>query len=118
MITDFQKLISSAGISYGIIGAELSFAYCDVFETVRICTQHEIAVLGVEIFEVTKDDKYQAKGFSDYTLVMHNWSRFVKDNNNLAVEFIQRNPFDNGHVYVFTTCSRTEYSDLDTGGSR
>jgi hypothetical protein len=118
MTIDFQKLISSAGISYRTIGAELAFAYCDVFETVRICTQHEIAVLGVEIFEITKDGKYQAKGFSNYTLVMPDWSRFVKDNNALAVGFIQRNPFDNGHVCVFTTCSRTEYSNLDTGGSR
>jgi hypothetical protein len=80
-----------------------------VSEVIRRCTENEIAVLGVQIFEV-RATGYFTKKLSDYDQQMgsgpkqqEGWTDYVKANNILAEEFVKLNPTGDDHVHVLTT---------------
>ncbi|HLJ88953.1 MAG TPA: hypothetical protein VKZ53_19190 [Candidatus Angelobacter sp.] len=53
------------------VGGELSFTFPEVLEIIMLCTINEIAVLGVEIFEVHSHG-YRTKTLSIYDQQMKN----------------------------------------------
>lgn len=109
----------------GAVGNELTFTFPDVLTAIRVCTENDIAVLGVEIFLV-QSNKFQASGCSTYDLQMgswgevgvSDWSRYVKYNNRLAEEFIRQNPTGDEHVYVLTNSSWQEFCQLQQKGRK
>ena len=118
MTNDFESIQSIADAAIGAIGDELTFAFSRVLEVIALCTTNEIAVLGVEIFEV-RSGGYSTVNLSTYEQQMgsdpkqrSDWADYVKANNVLADEFIRSNPTGDEHVYLLTTASWGEFCKI------
>src|SRR5271167_469943 len=120
MTRDFERIQAIADAGVGRTGNELTFPFPEVLEVIKLCTNNEIAVLGVEIFLV-KSDGYHALGCSDYDLQLMrkwhevqsaDWREYVTENNELADECVRRNPAGDDHVYILTTSSWREFCDI------
>jgi len=120
---DFERIREVAAVATGKVGDELTFPFPEVLSVVAICTRAEIAVLGIDLFEV-RSDGYSTKKLSlyshdqptqkrlDLTLRTSGWYAYVKASNTLAEEFIRENPSGDDHVYILTTASRKEFDDI------
>lgn len=117
MTQDIEKIRSITSLANTrTIGDELAFTYPEVINAIHQCTANQIAVLGVEIFQV-KSGQYYASGSSTYDLQMSkwdnvsakDWEQCVKENNLLAEESVCKNPTGDDHVYVLTTSSWREF---------
>lgn len=121
MTSDFGLLPGIADMASSTIGEELAFTFPEVLEAIRLCTENEIAVLGVEVFEVRREG-YATKNLSVYEQQVgrgpkqrEGWSEYVRANNLRAEEFASRNPTGDEHLYVLTAVSWKEYRELKTG---
>ena len=118
MTGDLEQVDSIARAASGrTIGNELAFTFPEVSEVVRRCTENQIAVLGMEVFEVTPNGTLTKK-LSVYDQQMgsgpeqrEGWADYVKANNALAEEFVGVNPSGDDHVYVLTTASWREFQE-------
>ena len=74
------------------IGGEPLFAMTEVSEAIVECTQHEIAVSGVELFKV-RPEGFLTEGIStcEVQLKGQTCQEFVVSNNSLASEFVHEN---------------------------
>ncbi len=98
------------------IGNEWLIPLPEVLQAITIATNHLIAVLGVECFEVLSDG-VQVGNYSGYEFsLLERWNHFVHQNNEAAVAFIGENPLPEGHGYIVTATSKTEYDELGTLG--
>jgi len=120
MTSDFEMVPSIASLAGGktVGGGELAFTFPEILEVIRLCTVNEIAVLGVEIFEV-RADGYYTKNWSVYDQQMkrspeqrQEWSTYVGENNAFAEEFIHLNRTGDDHIYVLTTSSWREFCKI------
>jgi hypothetical protein len=116
-IGDFEAIPAVAAAAAARVGNELLFPFSKAFEIVRLCSKHQIAVLGIELFAPRTEGAYQAMGFSDYDLRLKNnperaeeWLDYVKANNTQAEQFLTQNR-DN-HLIVFTTASWMEFREI------
>jgi len=96
----------------------LAFTFPEASEVIRLCTENEIAVLGVEVFEARLTG-YLTKNLSIYDqqtgsgpTEREGWADYVKTNNVLAAEFVKLNPVGDDHVYVLTTASWREFQEM------
>jgi hypothetical protein len=119
-MADFEQIQEIADAAVGRVGSELTFPFPEVLNVIELCSASEIAVLGVELFLV-KPDGYYACGSSDYDLKekqkwpvvqLADWPEYVRYNNGLAKECVQRNPLGDEHVYVLTTSSWREFCEI------
>jgi hypothetical protein len=116
MTSDLERIESIVRVAFGkTIGNELAFTFPEVLEVIKRCTMNEIAVLGVEVFEV-RPTGYLTKNLSVYDQQIGNgpkqqadWIDYVKANNILAEEFVKLHPTGDDHVYVLTTTSWREF---------
>jgi hypothetical protein len=120
MNRDFERIPGVKAATIGKVGEELTFPFPEVLEVIRLCSASEIAVLGVELFLV-KADGYYALGCSDYDLQEKqrwpvaqesSWPEYVRYNNNLAEEYVLRNPLGDEHAYVLTAASWKEIQQM------
>jgi hypothetical protein len=120
MIDDFTQIPAIAALAAGATGDELTFTFPEVLEAVKLCTSEQIAVLGVELFEV-RAGGYCTENLSVYDLqpqmkrgpgTKEGWPDYVRMNNALAEEFVRRNPAGDDHVYILTTSSWREFCAL------
>jgi len=98
----------------------LNFTFPEVLDVIRMCTGNDIAVLGVDVFEV-RADGYLTKQLSAYSygqkaqqelddkLRDQGWSSYVGASNELAGRFVREHPTGDDHVYVLTTSSWREF---------
>jgi hypothetical protein len=118
MTSDLEQVESIARVASGRTrGNELAFTFPEVSDVIRRCSENEIAVLGVEVFEV-RPTGYVTKKLSVYDQQMgrgpeqrEGWADYVKANNALAEEFVGLNPSGDDHVYVLTTASWREFQE-------
>lgn len=118
---DFQTIKEVLKTAAGKLdNDELLFTFPEVVDVIRLCTTHDIAVLGVELFQV-RPDGYYASGCSTYDLeemrkwpVVHpaNWPEYTKENNEKAEVFVRRNPLGDDHLYVLTASSWREFCEI------
>jgi hypothetical protein len=93
-------------------GHEIVFAYDEALSAIGIATDHEIAVLGLESFEV-RNDGLQPVDYSGYEFrVTGSWSEFVKTNNVEAERWIKEHPLGENHGYILTSTSKNEFASL------
>jgi len=113
MTRDFENLSKVKQIVNCSFGDEFCFTHTNAIKAVQICTENEVAVLGVEIYQVQGND-FQSQGCSEYDLgfKVHNWSLYVKDNNILAVQVLGKYLESDGFVYLLTTASEREFEIL------
>jgi hypothetical protein len=92
---------------------EAAFVYPNVLDAVAWCTEHAIAVLGVELF-VGPLDGFFTDALSSYGFVAAGitWSQFVEDNNRSAVQFVNDHRTGENQFYVLTTSSQEELPSL------
>jgi len=120
MIREIEAIPSIVSLAMGRSpGGELTFAYAEVLDVIKICTRNGIAVLGMETLLV-RSDGYYASGSSDYDLQItqrwriiraDDWGEYVIENNRLAEESVRRNPTGDEHVYILTTVSWSEFCE-------
>ena len=116
MTSDFEMLPAIATAASGKMDdGELLFTFPEVLEVIKVCTAKQIAVLGLELFEV-RPEGYGTKKLSGYDQQMNRgpeklegWPDYVRKNNALAEEFVRTNPTGDDHVYVLTTSSWREF---------
>ncbi len=90
---------------------EFVFPYPDVLEVIRLATEHGVAILGVEMFEVQQD--LRVEDYSGYEFACgDNWREFVRANNSAALDFIQSHPSREEHGYILTAASEREFRQL------
>ena len=123
MIIDYTKIPGIADRAVGSLGNELTFTFPEVLRVVSVCSENEIAVLGVDLFEV-RAAGYATKKLSAYsydqatqkhlesTLRTSGWRDYVNASNALAEEFIRQNPAGDDHVYILSTSSRKEFGEI------
>jgi hypothetical protein len=95
------------------IGGEPAFTFPEVLDVLALCTKHEIAVLGVELFRAGPNG-YSTEAMSMYEVHLgeQHWHEFVALNNNLAAEFVKQNQGGDDHFYLLTASQRREFSGL------
>lgn len=102
-------------LASGAIGQEFYFRKPKVFQVVNLCTNYNIAILGIEILE-RRSEGFHAKGFSEYEVTQNDWEGFVKENNTLAEEFLSNHNSSAADVYVLTTSSQHQMNKLRKPG--
>lgn len=93
-------------------GDELLLPYPDVLEAIDLATNHGIAVLGVEVFQL-QPDALVVQRISDYEVLFSgDWAAFVRNNNAHAKEFVQQETRGEEHGYTLTSASKQEFEKL------
>ena len=118
MKSDFELIQSIGDAAVGKTGDELTFTFPEVLGVIRLCTVNEIAVLGVELFQI-RPDGYHTKNLSVYDQQMtrdpdqtQEWAGYAEQNNSLAAEFVCLNPTGDDHVFVLTASSWREFCEI------
>jgi hypothetical protein len=92
---------------------ELVFPYPKVTNVIQIASGREIAILGVEAFEVRKDG-LKVLDYSGYEFQFTgDWLAFVRTNNAEAIRFIESHRFGENHGYILTSASKQEFNKLE-----
>jgi len=108
-----------AAIAAGRIGKELSFGFPEVLDAIRLCSENLVAVLGVELFQLTPAGLYQTVRLSGYEhgrnkgpQVFAEWPEYLAISNGLANEFVTNNPARDHQIYVLTTSSWEQFCEI------
>ncbi len=92
-------------------GNELVFQHPDALEVVSAATEHGVAVLGVEVFQV--EAGLQVEDYSGYEFpCSDDWQEFVRANNTAALEFICGHSSVEERGYILTAVSEREFRQL------
>jgi hypothetical protein len=119
MTSDFETIPCIASVANGKMDdGELFFTFPEVQNVIKLCTANQIAVLGLELFEV-RPEGYRTKKLSGYDQEMDKgpenvdgWPEYVDRSNGLAKEFVRLNPTGDDHVYVLTASSWREFCKI------
>ncbi len=113
-MNDIERISSIVSVANNkSVSGELGFSFPDVFEAIRLCTTNDIAVLGIEIFQVC-GDSFNTIKMSAYDLPdpHQGWHDYVDANNTLAKEFCRLSPMGDDHIYVLTASSWREFCKI------
>jgi hypothetical protein len=114
MMNNLETLEPVLGFAHGkTIGGEPAFTFPDVLDVLALCTKHDIAVLGVELFKAGPTG-YCTEGISVYEIQLEEqrWREFVALNNSLAAQFVEQNHGGDDHFYLLTASQKQEFSGL------
>ncbi len=93
-------------------GSEFVYHYPDVLEVIRVASQKSIAILGSEFFRIDYDGLL-TEAISGYELhLSDNWANFVRENNELAVCFVEQNRKEGRYGFILTSTSEEEFGKL------
>lgn len=116
----YRKIPGIEAAAAGALGNELTFGFPAVLDVVVLCTANEVAILGLELFEV-RQEGYITKNYSLYDLeenlrhgpsTKEGWAVYVNKNNTRADEFVRQYPAQERQVYILTASSWEEFCDL------
>jgi hypothetical protein len=97
-------------------GNELVLPYAEALAAIVIATNHQIAVLGLDAFEVQKDGLrtiYLADA-SRYILFAGNWGAYVANLNAEAERWLKEHRLGENHGYILTSASERELASSKT----
>jgi hypothetical protein len=95
-------------------GNELVLPFAEASRAVGIATEHQIAVLGFEAFDVKKDGLYTVD-LSDASSFIHftgDWLAYVVALNTEADHWIIEHRYGTNHGYILTSASKSEFDYL------
>lgn len=93
-------------------GNELFFRYHDVTGVIETATQHRVAILGLEFFELCNDG-LRTFNYTGYEFQFTgDWGAFVIANNEQALQFVEANRGKENEGYILTSTSYKEFSNL------
>jgi hypothetical protein len=95
-------------------GNELVLPYAEATRAVGIATEHHIAILGFEAFEVQKDglftvDLNDPSGYIEYA---GDWLAYVTAMNTEAENWLRGHFFGANHGYILTSASKSEFDQI------
>ena len=94
------------------VGNEWLVPFQEALKSVSTATANEIAVLGVESFQIVSDG-FQVLDYSGYQFLMDgDWPTFVTQNNHAAEQYITQRPLGEGCGYILTSTSRQQFDEL------
>jgi len=95
-------------------GEELVLPYAEALSAIRIATEHQIAVLGLEAFEVKKEGLLTVSlaDASSYTPFTGDWTAYVAIMNAEAERWISEHRLGENHGYILTSTSEKEFASL------
>jgi hypothetical protein len=95
-------------------GNELLLPYSEAIRTIEIASQHEIAILGIEAFEVQKDGllTVDMADASARTPFRGDWLAYVREMNTEAEVWIRGHRFGENHGYILSSASKREFAAL------
>jgi hypothetical protein len=111
-VGDFENILP-ADITVTCVrsGEELVLTYNNAQRAIEMATGNLIAVLGVELFQIL-DHGLGVETYSGYSFELSLSSDFVERNNREASLFLSQNKRGNGHGYILTTTSESEFKYL------
>lgn len=95
-------------------GNELVLPYSEAATAIAIATQHQIAVLGFDVFEVM-DDGLATVALTDFSASISfagDWKAYVAQTNSAAEQWIQNHRYGAKHGYVLTSSSQREFPNV------
>jgi hypothetical protein len=114
-VDDLERVLPKDLIARGNpCGNEFVFPFDDALQVIRIATQHDIAVLGLEAFEIRKEGllTVDLTGYDRDIPFAGNWKEYVAAPNTEAERWIKEHPYGENHGYILTTASQAEYLAL------
>jgi hypothetical protein len=118
---DFEQITGLSEAAVAKIGHELVFHYSRALELIKLCSEHRIAVLGIELF-LPAGEQFQACGCSTYDLGSNQrwpqveddvtWLKYVDWNNTEAEMFVTTTPLSENYLCILTTTSMAEDQKL------
>ena len=96
------------------LGNELVLAYSEASTAIVIATQHQIAILGFEAFEVM-DDGLATVALADFSASISfagDWKAYVAQTNSAAEQWIQSHRYGARYGYVLTSSSQREFPNV------
>jgi hypothetical protein len=93
---------------------ELVLPFADALRAIEIASEHQIAVLGLEAFEVRKNGVLTV-GLADasrYIGFTSDWKAYVGKMNPEAERWIREHPLGENHGYILTSASQDEFARL------
>jgi len=91
-------------------GNELVLAYADALAAIVIATNHQIAVLGLDAFEVRRDGlrTIHLGDASRYIPFAGDWRAYVENLNSEAELWLKEHRLGENHGYILTSASESE----------
>jgi hypothetical protein len=91
-------------------GNELVLPYAQALAAIMIATNHQIAVLGLEAFQVEKDGlrTLQLADGSSYVPFAGDWGEYVARLNAEAERWLKEHRLGENHGYILTSASERE----------
>jgi hypothetical protein len=96
---------------------ELALPYLQALQGIVIATEHEIAILGLEAFEVEKEGllTVHLADASAYTRFTGDWKAYVARMNTEAEHWLREPRLGENHGYILTSASEREFASLSNG---
>lgn len=95
-------------------GGEFVLPYAQTLRAIRVATEHRIAILGLEAFEVQKEGLLTV-GMADassYIPFKGDWGAYVVALNDEAERWVRTHRLGENHGYILTSASQKEFLSL------
>jgi len=95
-------------------GSEFVLPYVEALAAIKVATEHQIAILGLEAFEVQKEGLLTVDytGYSRWLAPKEAWSAYVDAMNAEAERWIREHRLGENHGYILTSASEKEFEAL------
>ena len=96
-------------------GKELVLPFSEAVAAIGVATNHQIAILGLDAFEVQKDGGLQTVYLADasrYISFSGNWNAYVASMNAEALVWIEQLRLGENHGYILTSTSEREFAAI------
>jgi len=93
---------------------ELVLPYAQALQAIVIATEHKIAILGLEAFEVKKEGLLTVRlaDASAYIRFTGDWKTYVARMNTEAEHWLREHRLGENHGYILTSASEREFASL------
>jgi hypothetical protein len=97
-----------------LCGNELVLPYSAALSAIEVATKHQVAVLGLDAFEVRKDGLLTVNMVdpSRYIPFTGDWRAYVAAMNAEAERWLKEHRLGENHGYILSSTSETEFTDL------
>jgi hypothetical protein len=94
-------------------GKELLLPYVAALAAITVASNHQIAILGIEAFEI-RNDGLRTVNYSDPSASIPftgDWKAYVENMNAESERWLAEHPFGENHGYILTSASERELAD-------
>jgi len=112
---DLKNHALTVGNNSASTQSELVLPFAEALRAIEIASEHQIAVLGLDAFEVRKDGLLTV-GLADasaYIRFTGDWTAYVGKMNAEAERWIKDHCLGENHGYIVTSASRDEFARLN-----